>query len=371
MKILVSGLFLYEGKVGGAEFFFKNLLSGLSHLNLDIHLLVNQHDTYTYPEKVSKNKRSILLKFNRGLYDYLLSFFVNDDADIVLSPNYITPLFSRKIKVTVIHDVQYLSLPHNFSFIKRLWLFIAHLWTLYSADAIVCISDNVRNDIISKFGIKHLQKLHVIHNPIDFSRFKDFNKSSKTSLDSPFILSVAAQYPHKNLLSLIKAFRYLKKSYPDKFNYKLVLAGQFSDLLVGGNYDYFSSIQHEISTCSDIIVTGYVSDSDLGYFYENCDFFIFPSIFEGFGMPPVEAMGFGKPVITTRAASIPEVTQYNAIYLDDPFNVADFASKIFDVSSNLDYYKDIFVRHKSNIINAYDPTLIAKKYEKLFIRLLS
>jgi len=100
-----------------------------------------------------------------------------------------------------------------------------------------------------------------------------------------------------------------------------------------------------------VILTGFVSNEERNTLYQNCHTFLFPSVFEGFGMPPIEAMLFGTRVITTRCASIPEVTQSKAIYVDDPYDVDEWIDKIRkeSVQGTLDF-------------SVYDPEKISRKY---------
>lgn len=361
-KICISGLFLYPSKVGGAENYFYNLLKGLNSKE-NIKLILNKN-IRNYDEIINEYSRvEVDVKLNRGLFDYLLGFFEDiDKREVIFSPNYITPLVPFKsFKITTIHDVQYLHFPEFFSWKKRLWLYISHLITLKTANKIVCISNSVKSDIINFFGNKYESKLEVIYNPIDFTRFEKIDK--EPFIKTKYILSVAAQYPHKNLLTLIKAFNSLS----DKIDYKLVLAGQLGKNLIGGYEEYYKKLNKEIEkNRENIILTGFVSDKVLGNLYKNCSLFVFPSLFEGFGMPPVEAMGFGKPTITTKCASLKEVTMGKAIYVNEPEKHNELAEKILKVLEELNYYNREFDKYKTEIISKYNPKKIANQYENLF-----
>jgi glycosyltransferase involved in cell wall biosynthesis len=174
---------------------------------------------------------------------------------------------------------------------------------------------------------------------------------------------VANLYPHKNTLTLIKAFQLFSKQYPDV---KLVLTGQLPDNLKGELYlDYQVKLKEYIETNPNIIITGYVDDNYLSYLYRNSLFFVFPSLFEGFGMPPVEAMGMGIPTITTRVSSLEEVTQNKAIYVDDPTNQIELMEKMIYTYDNLDKLKAQFKEQSKSIIDFYRPGAIAQKYHNL------
>ena len=140
--------------------------------------------------------------------------------DAMLFTNYFTPP-ARAAKhlrlVTVIHDLQYLHFPQNFTLQKRLWLRCAHELTLRRADRVVVISDFVRQDLLSHYGARWENKVQVIPNPISFERF-DGETPHETARPwdkdverGRYILSVAAHYPHKNLATLIRAFAQLRR----------------------------------------------------------------------------------------------------------------------------------------------------------------
>jgi len=372
MKILQSNIFLFPKKVGGAENYIYNLLDGFKKIGFDkqIDLVVNENVVHECDEIVQAYAHiKVDVKHNRGVYDYFLKYFVKNigQYNIVFSPNYITPfLFTKKIKrVTTIYDVQYLHYPEFFSKKKRLWQYLSHLITLYRSDKVICISENVKDDLIHYFGKRFRKKIEVIYIPIDFSRFEQSEKCNEVSINSKYILSVAAQYPHKNLLTLVKAFNKLN----NEAGYKLVLAGQLGENLIGKYKKYHLELTQEIEKNKDnIIVTGYVSNECLGYLYKNCDLFVFPSLFEGFGMPPVEAMGFGKPVITTKCASLKEVTMGDALYVENPEDDNELKVLMEQTLNDIDKYNQVFDKTKDKIKAKYNPEGIAKEYKQMFLK---
>lgn len=370
MKKIISGVFLYPGRVGGAENFFYNLLEGILTLKRDgeFDIIINEEIEITNDVVNKYHKIPIKFHFNRGLFDYLPKLYFNiNPYTLYFSPNYITPFYVEKKTrlVTVIHDLQYLHFPEYFSKAKYIWLYLSHLNTLRKSDRVICISQHVKDDIINKFGLHFEPKLKVIPNPIDLNRFEN---QASTSSSNPYILSVCAQYPHKNLLTLIKAFKLFHSDYPD---YELKLVGQLSQNLVGSNKSYSNILNNEIKSCKSIIVCGYVDDYELGDLYKGCVFFVFPSLFEGFGMPPVEAMCFGKPVITSNRASLHEVTLGKAIYVDNPERPEEFRDKMTMVAKNLTKYSNEFYSIKETVKETYAPKNIANKYLTVFDEVLN
>ena len=360
-EIFVSSLFLYPSITVGLENYFYNLLKGFRKKE-NIKLIIN-NNIKKYDRIMEQYERiNINVKTNRCAYDYFLGLFVSNISkkDLIFSPNYITPVYPfNTYKITTIHDVQYLHYPEFFSRKKRLWLHIAHLWTLNNADKVICISNSVKNDIVDFFGKKHEKKLEVIYNPIDFSRFD--KRLNDRYIKDKYILSVAAQHPHKNLLTLVKAF-----NLASNLNCKLVLAGQPGANLRCNYKKYNNALNKEISeNRENIIVTGHVSDDILGDLYNNCELFVFPSLFEGFGMPPVEAMGLGKPTITTTRASLKEVTLGKAIYLTNPEDFRELSALMQKVLLTIDTYKEKFEKVKASIRDRYDPEISNEYFDIL------
>ncbi len=373
-KVLISGLFVHPGKVGGAETYLYNLLKGFEQTGFskEIVLLLNQSYSGYDPVASQFDTRMLKLRGNRAFYDYLLPAVVDDykSYGAVFQPCYITPLqlpggTGQPARITNIVDLLYLNFPQFFSFGKRSWLYLAHLNTLRRASKVICISDFVKEDVIQRFGEKYRSKLHTIHNPIDFSRFDRATHSPKP-YDFDYILSVSAMYPHKNTLTLLKAFReYKRKTNSDL---KLVLVGQLPKHLLGSNFsDYHQQIMAALQGSTDIITTGYIPDQQVDALYHHCRFFVYPSLFEGFGMPVAEAMGAGKLTITTRCASLPEISMGKAIYVDNPTDTYELAEKMTYCSDHLDRLTEEAARTAGIFREKYSVRRIASEYQRTLL----
>src|SRR4030095_9088260 len=198
------------------------------------------------------------------------------------------------------------------------------------ASKVFCVSNFVKADILRKFGKRFEDKLITIYNPVNFTKLKQCREKV---YDFRYILSVSALYPHKNTITLVKAFEEFQKT--TNSDLKLVLVGQNRNLIGGDFAPYQQKLMEMSSNNENIIFTGHVPDCVLGRLYQNCDFFILPSLFEGFGFPVIEALGLGKPVITTRCGSLEEVSMNKAMYVDDPKDHIELAEKMKYVNSNL------------------------------------
>lgn len=252
--------------------------------------------------------------------------------DALLFPNYFTPpMWQRRARiVTVIHDLQYRVLPATFSRVKRLWLRVCHDQTLRHADRVVTISEHVRAHVLEAHGDRWSDKVIAIPNPMSWERFGEGGGSVAGIVEPTrrYILAVSAQYAHKNLGTLIDAFAELRKR-PAFADVVLVLVGQWSSKLVGIAHavDLRGRVE-QLGLGDAVRMTGFIDDLTLGSLYRRASVFVFPSLFEGFGMPAVEALGFGLPVLTTRRTAIPEATLGLATYLDDALDSAAMAEAI-------------------------------------------
>ena len=172
----------------------------------------------------------------------------------------------------------------------------------------------------------HHNNVVAIHNPVtlDTMDIEDFDKLKEKYpiKENEYYYTVSSMYKHKNLITIIEALEEIKRK-----NYfipqKLVISG------VGGpNKEKLMEIIKEKNLEENVIITNFVSDGERNALIQNCNVFLFPSIFEGFGMPPIEAMQLGARVITTRCTSLPEVTKGKCNYVVNALEKHDWIDEI-------------------------------------------
>ncbi len=232
-----------------------------------------------------------------------IDIFVQMSTDLPL------PLFTYKTKtILFIYDLVWHLYPETMDKQNRLRTKIFIYRNIKKADILVTISESVKQDLVKYLNIK--KPIYVIYLAASEKFFKQsFNKildiKNKYGIKGKYILSVSTLEPRKNLDKLIDAFLKLKKT--DIF---LVLTGKF-----GWDFD---NIVNKINYCNNnkIITTGYLPLEDLVALYSGAEIFVFPSIYEGFGLPILEAMKCGCPIITSKFSSLPEVTAGNALLID-------------------------------------------------------
>lgn len=257
--------------------------------------------------------------------------------DGALFPNYFTPpLVGSRRATTVIHDLLHLHFPDVVTPRKRLWLTACHQWTLRRADAVVTITQAVKDDVLRRYGDRWSDRVIPIWNPIALDRLES-NAEQKVTDGRPYVLGVAVDRPSKNLATLIRAFKLMREKLPE---FRLTLVGDLRSnrpaweqqkATVEAKMPSAADLVRQLDLTEHVKITGFVDDATLGVLYRNAAAFALPSLFEGFGMPPVEAMSLGVPTIVSGIAPLREVTLGKAHYLDDPLNPAELADRLVDV----------------------------------------
>jgi len=261
---------------------------------------------------------------NRPYLDRLLG-----GVDIYFNPHFFTaPLSGRCRKVITFHDLSFERYAGFFSWRKRIWhkLFMRTKKEAEEADRIIAVSHSTKNDLVNLYQLAS-EKVKVVYSGVG-TQFKKEKLSPKIkkkikekyNLPEKFILYFGTIEPRKNLIGLIKAFELLKsKSKNSFFELKLVMAGArgwlYKDILKTAAASKYKD---------EIIFTGFVGEADKPYLYNLAELFVYPSFFEGFGFPPLEAMACGLPTIVSNNSSLPEVVGKGALMVN-PFNIDDLA----------------------------------------------
>lgn len=280
--------------------------------------------------------------FNWPKVDKLL-----DGVDVFYMPNPSFIALSKNCrKIVTVHDLSFERFPETFSLKRRVWHFMVNPRKLCcQSDEIWAVSESTRQDLESIYGINP-RKIFVNFPSFDFQRFSNekvslekLNEVSlKYKLPSEFILFVGTIEPRKNIIALIDAFAQLKREEPvNTRDLKLVIVGGsgwlYEDILEKINSDFFKD---------DIIITDFVEDEDKPFIYTLSKIFVYPSIFEGFGYPPIEAMATGIPTITSNCSSIPEVVEDGAILVDPyrPYEITIAMKKLLFDKNLYQYYSE-------------------------------
>lgn len=251
-----------------------------------------------------------------------------DKADL-LHVQFTGPLFSSVPQVVSVHDVSFLEHPEYFTRERCTQLRMTVKRTVQRAVRVLTGTEFARESIIRAYGIDpdKVVTIPIAANPLfrPLAREKALRETrEKLHTDAPFILSVGDLQPRKNHIGLIQAFDALIQAHPS-IRHKLVFAGKDS---------WFAPHIHEAarkSRAADrIVFAGFVEDQDLLRLYNACDCFVFPSLYEGFGIPILEAMACGRAVTCSNTSSMPEVADGAAI-LFNPQSTSEMMRALSDI----------------------------------------
>jgi len=260
-------------------------------------------------------------------------------VDLFHATEHLLPRFSKVRTVFTLHDLIFLFHPETHKPLNRWFLTLMMPRFLRAADAIIAVSECTRRDAIRFYGITE-EKITVIYEGVS-PRFRPASPEAvravreKYSLPEHFILYVGTIEPRKNLTALLEAFHHFLATCsslsapcdlrPATCDLRLVIVGK-----KGWLYESFFHRLRELGLDDRVIFTGYVPDEDLPAIYSAADLFVFPSLYEGFGLPVLEAMACGVPVVCSNTSSLPEVAG-DAALLVDPTDVRALAGAMEEV----------------------------------------
>jgi glycosyltransferase involved in cell wall biosynthesis len=259
------------------------------------------------------------------------------DCDLFWSPHYnvpILPIKVRKLLVTI-PDVYHLAFYDTLTLSQKLYAKIVLNAAAFKADQLTTISLFSKKQIEEFISVKSAE-IVVTHLGIDFDLFRDYadnalcdKVAANYSLPPKFILFVGNVKPNKNLKTLVAAFARISSQLTD---HQIVIVGK-RDGFINGDPSLFEEIDSNPAIGERVRFTGYVALADLPIIYSMASVFAFPSLYEGFGFPPLEAMACGTPVVASNRASIPEICGDAVVYAD-PDDIQAFADALYRVCTD-------------------------------------
>ncbi|WP_195988712.1 glycosyltransferase family 1 protein [Clostridium sp. D53t1_180928_C8] len=371
MKVSIDarGINLYKGS--GIGTYTENLLIELLNIdNKNNYSIFWAGDNYENYKKYN-SKIIFTSKKHGAFYEnyYYPNYIKENNIDLHHIPQNgigLNELYTSSAIVTI-HDLIPYILPETVGrgYLER---FLRDMpFIVNNSKAILTVSEYSKNDIIKFFPSVNPDKIFVTplaanksYKPLNKFKCIDYLKN-KYSIDCPFILYIGGFSTRKNVKELIIAFSKIQKSL--KKNYKLVLCGSIRDEGVK-----LQELCKELLIDDKIIFTGFIPDDDLPIFYNAAELFVYPSLYEGFGLPPLEAMSCSTPVITSNLTSIPEVTN-NCAILINPLYTDELSSSIIDLLNSDSLLQEYSQKGYNNSLKfTWKNTAIytLKAYESIF-----
>lgn len=276
-------------------------------------------------------------------------FLQGTKPDVFFTPSHYAPRFSPVPTVISIMDVAYLKFPEYFA---ERDLYQLKNWTAYSvkkAAHIITISNSSKNDIIKEYNVPD-EKVSVVYPGIKqittlTPHIYGMNElKTKYAISDTYFLSVGTLQPRKNTARLIEAFAHIKHSneYKDS-NVELVIVGK-----KGWLYEEILAAPEKFNVKDSVKFLDFVNDEDLEELYKHAVCYVLPSLYEGFGLPVLEAMKYDCPVITSNISSLPEAAGDAALYVD-PKDTEDIARKMKKMLTDKDLRKELITKGRAQI----------------------
>jgi len=328
MRIGINLLYLIPGRVGGTEIYAKGLLHGLAQEGSghEFVIFLNQSAS-SWPLPKKKNFRRVVCPISgvsqtkRYFYEQLrLPFKLRKEKiDLVHSLGYVGPLFSKLSSVVTVHDLNFIYLRKVMPIQKIITRAFFVGLSVHCSNHVITVSNFSKREI-AKYLLIPPQKISVTYesvfirssSSIHWKKIRD-----KYNLNSPYILAFSSLSRHKNIDGLLYAYSLIK----DEFPHNLVIIGHVSSKID------LTRLKKKLKLNERVITPGYLPDEVIQPILKHSSLFVFPSFYEGFGLPLLEAQAAGVPVVSSRAGSLPEVGGDGAIYFD-PYSVTEMARAI-------------------------------------------
>ena len=325
----------------GVGWYLYELLNNIDRSEIEIignyFNFLNRHD-------YRKSLSNLDLKYNKLQYvpyriykilteKYNVSYnlFFRKKTDVYHFTRYILPNNIKGKVILNIYDLVFEKYVETMESKNRESFKRSFYKSVKRADQIITISESSKNELVEILKVPE-NKIHIVQPGIDFQKFNTKNSEVtknvilKYSLPEDYILYLGTLEPRKNISSIIRAYGSLRNN--NKITEKLVIAGKkgwlFSEI-----FDLIKSLD----LGNEVILTDYVDESDKPAIYQNAKLFVFPSLYEGFGMPILEAMAAGIPVITSNTSAMPEVAGDAAI-LVNPLSIEEMSEAMLEVMNN-------------------------------------
>ena len=262
--------------------------------------------------------------------------------DVLFIPAHVLPKVHPKNSVVTIHGLEFEYFPEFYPGFHQRYLRWVTKYAAQNAQKIIAVSQNTKDDLVMLYGVNP-EKISVIHHGI--SIHTDLHRCEHRFAQMPYILFLGTKEKKKNTAGLIKAFELLKEKY--KIPHKLILAGGKPNRRFYKE-EKIDKILKGLKRKNDIVNLDFISEEEKWNLLKNAQVFVYPSFYEGFGMPILEAQAAGTSVITSNVSALPEVAGKGAI-LVDPKNIEQIAQAIYKIIDDEDLRNGLIREGQENI----------------------
>lgn len=302
----------------GIEVYTRELINGLSNSGdrVEVYsytdIALEGHDNLISKSSGLPKDLPVVRKLKWELFD--IKALISEEIDLYHCPHFILPYNVVQPKVVTIHDLAFLRHPEFFDWKTRLYYNLFLRRSLKSANAIICISESCLQDLIFFFPLTRYKAFKVYHGFRNFGTIEaDADIFKEMNIQSRFVLMIGTLNPRKNLANGIKAFE------------KIAREKDLELIVVGDLRSKDLPVQR---TDSRVKFTGFITDEKLAALYRQATVLLFPSFYEGFGFPILEAASCGLPVVTSANSCLPEISGYPKEFLCEASDPDDIARKM-------------------------------------------
>ncbi|HLN19304.1 MAG TPA: glycosyltransferase family 1 protein [Patescibacteria group bacterium] len=265
-------------------------------------------------------------------------------VDVLFIPAHVVPIVHPRNTIVTVHGLEFEILPDCYSFWARFYMRVSVKFSCRWAKKIIAVSENTKKDLIRLYNVPE-EKIEVIYEGVSNFKFSFFSFQSSLCdkiLDyKPYLLFIGRLEKRKNIKGIVDAYEILKDKY--KIPHKLILAGK-----PGFGYDDIKYKIQNIRYWDDVILPGYITEEEKLQLLSSAEIFLFPTSYEGFGLPILEAQSIGTPVVCSRVSSLPEIGNNSVIYCDS-IDSKSIAESMYNLISHAEVRSDIIKKGYENL----------------------
>lgn len=260
--------------------------------------------------------------------------------DVLFVPAHTVPLIHPRRTVVTIHGLEYEFCPEGYSLWERIYMHYSIKFSCQAASTVICVSENTKRDVMKLYQVTE-KKIAVISEGYEQTGSMKQESGIKNENKKPYLLFIGRLETRKNIVRIIEAFEILKEKY--RIPHELILAGK-----PGYGYERICAKIQDSRFKNHIKEVGYVTEEEKWDLLKNADVFLFPTLYEGFGIPVLEAQSVGVPVVTSATSSLPEVAGAGGV-LVDPTSVESIAEGVEALLSDPKLHSGIIEKATHNV----------------------